>query len=158
MDEQKFGVERPTVKARYSRKYFGRGKGLVAYTLRCNHIPIYGVLIGTNHYEGHHVFDILYRTTSVVKPVATTGNMHSVNKRNFSILLWFGLRFAPHFTDLNMQLQDLYSTKEPSVYKKCPIQPAGRIDLERISWETRQSRSHRYYAEAEGNDTGNVDP
>jgi hypothetical protein len=27
VDGQKFGVERPTVKARYSRKYFGRGKG-----------------------------------------------------------------------------------------------------------------------------------
>ena len=33
VDGQKFGVERPTVKARYSRKYFGRGKGVVAYTL-----------------------------------------------------------------------------------------------------------------------------
>ena len=30
VDGQKFGVERPTVKARYSRKYFGRGKGVVA--------------------------------------------------------------------------------------------------------------------------------
>ena len=34
VDGQKFGVERPTVKARYSRKYFGRGKGMVAYTLQ----------------------------------------------------------------------------------------------------------------------------
>ncbi len=46
VDGQKFGVERPTVKARHSRKYFGRGKGLVAYTLLCNHIPINGYLIG----------------------------------------------------------------------------------------------------------------
>ena len=37
---QKFGVERPTVKARASRKYFGRGKGVVAYTLLCNHVPL----------------------------------------------------------------------------------------------------------------------
>ncbi|EQB99262.1 Tn4662 transposase [Photorhabdus temperata subsp. temperata M1021] len=36
VDGQKFGVEHPTVKARYSRKYFGRGKGVVAYTLLCN--------------------------------------------------------------------------------------------------------------------------
>lgn len=48
VDGQKFGVERPTVKARYSRKYFGRGKGMVAYTLLCNHIPVNGYLIGTN--------------------------------------------------------------------------------------------------------------
>lgn len=30
VDGQKFGVERPTVKACHSRKYFGRGKGMVA--------------------------------------------------------------------------------------------------------------------------------
>ena len=35
VDDQKFGVERPTLKARHSRKYFGRGKGMVAYTLLC---------------------------------------------------------------------------------------------------------------------------
>lgn len=58
VDGQKFGIERPTVKARHSRKYFSRGKGMVAYTLLCNHIPINGYLIGTNDYEAHHVFDI----------------------------------------------------------------------------------------------------
>jgi hypothetical protein len=44
VDGQKFGVERPTVKARYSRKYFGRGKGVVAYTLLSNHVPLQGWL------------------------------------------------------------------------------------------------------------------
>lgn len=135
VDGQKFGVERPTVKARYSRKYFGRGKGMVAYTLLCNHIPIYGYLIGTNDYEGHHVFDIWYRNTSEVKPTAITGDMHSINKANFAILHWFGLRFEPHFTDLNRQLQELYCTRDPSTYKKCLIQPVGQIDLDLITRE-----------------------
>lgn len=135
VDGQKFGVERPTVKARYSRKYFGRGKGMVAYTLLCNHIPINGYLIGTNEYEGHHVFDIWYRNTSAVKPVAITGDMHSINKANFAILHWFGLRFEPHFTDLNRQLSELYCTRELSTYKKCLIQPAGQIDLDLITRE-----------------------
>ncbi|MDM7074639.1 Tn3 family transposase, partial [Enterobacter asburiae] len=135
VDGQKFGVERPTVKARYSRKYFGRGKGMVAYTLLCNHIPINGYLIGTNDYEGHHVFDIWYRNTSEVKPTAITGDMHSINKANFALLNWFGLRFEPHFTDLNKQLQELYCTRDPSAYKKCLIQPAGQIDLNLITRE-----------------------
>lgn len=135
VDGQKFGVERPTVKARYSRKYFGRGKGMVAYTLLCNHIPINGYLIGTNDYEGHHVFDIWYRNTSAVKPTAITGDMHSINKANFAILHWFGLRFEPHFTDLNKQLQELYCTRDPSTYEKCQIQPAGQIDLDLITRE-----------------------
>jgi Tn3 transposase DDE domain len=64
VDGQKFGVERPTVKARHSRKYFGRGKGVVAYTLLCNHVPLQGWLIGAHEYEAHHVFDIWYRNTS----------------------------------------------------------------------------------------------
>jgi hypothetical protein len=100
VDGQKFGVERPTVKARYSRKYFGRGKGVVAYTLLCNHVPLNGYLIGAHDYEAHHVFDIWYRNTSDIVPTAITGDMHSVNKANFAILHWFGLRFEPRFTDL----------------------------------------------------------
>lgn len=47
---------------------------MVAYTLLCNHIPINGYLIGKNDYEAHHVFDIWYRNTSEVKPMAITGN------------------------------------------------------------------------------------
>lgn len=127
VDGQKFGVERPTVKARYSRKYFGRGKGMVACALLCNHIPINGYLIGTNDYESHHIFD-----TSAVKPTTITGDMHSINKVNFAILHWPGLRFESHFTDLNKQLQELYCTRDPSTYKKCQIQPAGQIDLDLI--------------------------
>jgi hypothetical protein len=41
VDGQKLGVERPTVKARHSRKCFGRGKGVVGYTLLCNHVPLH---------------------------------------------------------------------------------------------------------------------
>jgi hypothetical protein len=94
VDGQKLGVERPTVKARHSRKYFGRGKGVVAYTLLCNHIPLNGYLIGAHEYEAHHVFDIWYRNTSDIVPTAITGDMHSINKANFAILHWFGLRFG----------------------------------------------------------------
>jgi TnpA family transposase len=128
VDGQKFGVERPTVKARYSRKYFGRGKGVVAYTLLCNHVPLQGWLIGAHEYEAHHVFDIWYRNTSGIVPTAITGDMHSVNKANFAILYWFGLRFEPRFTDLDKQLKELYCADDPALYEKCLIRPAGQID------------------------------
>nr|WP_258086873.1 Tn3 family transposase [Xenorhabdus bovienii] len=132
VDGQKFGVEHTTVKARYSRKYFGRGKGVVAYTLLCNHIPLNGYLIGPNEYEAYHVFDIWYRNTSNIVPTAITGDMHSVNKANFAILHWFGLRFEPRFTSLNAQLQMLYCANDPEMYKKCLIQPVGQIDRQLI--------------------------
>ncbi|WP_174990815.1 Tn3 family transposase, partial [Burkholderia contaminans] len=135
VDGQKFGVERPTVKARYSRKYFGRGKGVVAYTLLCNHVPLNGYLIGAHEYEAHHVFDIWYRNTSDIVPTAITGDMHSINKANFAILYWFGLRFEPRFTNLDDQLQELYCIDDPALYEKCLIQPIGQIDRQLITSE-----------------------
>jgi TnpA family transposase len=132
VDGQKFGVERPTVKARYSRKYFGRGKGVVAYTLLCNHVPLNGYLIGAHEYEGHHVFDIWYRNTSDIVPTAITGDMHSVNKANFAILHWFGLRFEPRFTNLDDQLKGLYCIDEPAQYEECLIRPVGQVDRQLI--------------------------
>ncbi|WP_018312612.1 Tn3 family transposase, partial [Cupriavidus sp. UYPR2.512] len=135
VDGQKFGVERPTVKARYSRKYFARGKGVVAYTLLCNHIPLNGYLIGAHDYEAHHVFDIWYRNTSNIVPTAITGDMHSVNKANFAILYWFGLHFEPRFTDLNAQLKELYCADDPVQYENFLIRPVGKIDCDLITSE-----------------------
>jgi NAD(P)-dependent dehydrogenase (short-subunit alcohol dehydrogenase family) len=40
VDGQKFEAADPTIKARHSRKYFGKGKGVVAYTLLANHVPL----------------------------------------------------------------------------------------------------------------------
>jgi hypothetical protein len=42
--------------------------------------------------------------TAEVKLTAITGDMHSINKANFTVLHWFCLRFEPHFTGLNRQL------------------------------------------------------
>jgi len=132
VDGQKFGVERPTVKARHSRKYFGRGTGGVAYTLLCNHVPLQGWIIGAHEFEAHHVFDIWHRNTSDIVPTAITGDMHSVNKANFAILHWFGLRFEPRFTDLQQQLKALYCASDVSLYEKCLIRPVGQIDLQAV--------------------------
>jgi TnpA family transposase len=132
VDGQKFGIERPTVKARYSRKYFGRGKGVVAYTLLCNHVPLNGYLIGAHEYEGHHVFDIWYRNTSDIVPTTITGDMHSINKANFAVLHWFGLRFEPRFTNLDEQLKALYCADDPEQYEKCLIRPVGQVDRQLI--------------------------
>lgn len=107
VDGQKFSVERPTVKARYSSKFFGRGKGVVAYTLLCNHVPLQGWLIGAHKFQAHYVFDIWYRNTSNIIQTTITDDMHSVNKANFATQYWFGLRFEPRFTNLSVQLKEL---------------------------------------------------
>ena len=135
VDGQKFAVERPTVKARYSRKYFGRGKGVVAYTLLCNHVPLQSWLIGAHELEAHHVFDIWYRNTSEIMPTVITGDMHSINKANFAILHWFGRSFEPRFTDLQAQLKHLYCADDLTLYDKCLIGPVGQLDLQAIADE-----------------------
>lgn len=135
VDGQKLGVERPTVKARHSRKYFGRGMGVVAYTLLCNHVPLQSWIIGAHEFEAHYVFDIWYRNTSGIVPSAITGDMHSINKANFAVLHWFGPRFEPRFTDLEAQLKELYCADDPSLYENFLIRPVGQVDLSAVANE-----------------------
>ncbi|ECJ2623252.1 Tn3 family transposase [Salmonella enterica] len=132
VDGQKFSVKRPMIKARASKKYFGLGKGVVAYTLLCNHIPLNGYLIDAHEYEGHHVFDIWYRNTSDIVPTVITGDMHSINRANFAILHWFGLRFEPRFSSPGDMLKALYCADDPGRYKNCLIQPVGQINQQVI--------------------------
>ncbi|MFY9225326.1 MAG: Tn3 family transposase [Blastocatellia bacterium] len=128
VDGQKFAVASPTIKARYSKKYFGKGKGVVAYTLLANHIPLQTQLISPHEHESHFVFDICHHNSSDILPTAITGDMHSINKANFAILHWFGLKLSPRFTNLQAQLKHLYCGHDPTNYKKFLIQPVGKID------------------------------
>jgi TnpA family transposase len=128
VDGQKFASAEPTIKARYSRKYFGKGKGVVAYTLLANHVPLETELIGANEHESHYVFDICYHNTSDIVPTTITGDMHSVNKANFAVLHWFGLKFAPRFTSLQAQLPHLYCASDIPQYASYLLSPTGQID------------------------------
>ena len=135
VDGQKFESSDPTIKARYSRKYFGRGKGVVAYTLLANHVALQTEWIGAHEHESYYVFDICYHNTSEIAPTTITGNMHSVNRANFAILHWFGLNLAPRFTNLQAQRKHLYCGRDVAEYRDCVIRPAGRIDHQLIAAE-----------------------
>ena len=128
VDGQKFAVAVPTAKARHSRKYFGTGRGVVAYTLLANHVPLETELIGAHEHESHYVFDICYHNTSDIAPTTITGDMHSINRANFAVLHWFGLKLAPRFTRRQAQLKHLYCGNPIEDYQDCLVQPAGRID------------------------------
>ncbi len=49
-DGQKFETRFQTINSRYSPKYFGLKKGIVAYTLIANHIPVNARIIGANEH------------------------------------------------------------------------------------------------------------
>ncbi len=135
VDGQKFAVAAPTLKARHSRKYFGKDRGVVAYTLLANHVALQTELLGANQHESYWVFDICYNNTSAIVPTTITGDMHSINMANFAILHWFGMNLAPRFTNLQAQIKHLYCGPGQEGYADFLIQPVGQIDRHLIASE-----------------------
>jgi len=123
VDGQKLKTQTPTIKARHSKKYFGREKGLVSIGLLVNHNLTIGYTISPNEHESYFVFDLHYNNTTDIIPDAITGDMHSINKANFAILHWFDTDFRPRFTDLKAQLKHLYCDDEISNYQNFRVKP-----------------------------------
>lgn len=137
VDGQKYEVANPTIKAKNSKKYFKKGKGVVAYTLLASHIPLQVELIGAHEHESYFAFDIWYNNTSNILPDALTGDSHLMNKINFAIMDWFGGSLFPRFTHLQSQLKHLYCTDDLSKYSNFLIKPVGQINRQLIEeeWE-----------------------
>ena len=135
VDGQKFAAAAPTLKARHSRKYFGKDRGVVAYTLLANHVALQTELLGANQHESYWVFDISYNNTSAIVPTTITGDMHSINMANFAILHWFGMNLAPRFTNMQAQLKHLYCGPGQGRYSDFLIQPVGQVDRSLITSE-----------------------
>lgn len=116
-DGQKFETLIHTINARYSPKYFGLMKGIVAYTLVANHIPISARIIGANEHKSHYVFDLLYNNLTDIQPTVHSTDTHGTNEINFGILNFFGYQFAPRYRDLYDKVnQGLYGFMHPSQY------------------------------------------
>jgi len=116
-DGQKFETLLHTINARYSPKYFGVMKGIVAYTLIANHIPINAKIIGANEHESHYVFDLLYNNLTDLQPDIHSTDTHGANEVNFGILNFFGYRFAPRYRDIYSKVnRALYGFMHPSQY------------------------------------------
>lgn len=135
VDGQKLEVETSTLRARHSKKYYRKGKGLVAYTLLANHIPLQTQLIGANEHESYFAFDIWYNNTSAICPDVVTGDMHLINRANFALMHWFGGKLYPRFTDIDTQCKHLYAGEDRLEYKRYKIQPIGIIDRKLIEKE-----------------------
>jgi TnpA family transposase len=136
VDGQKFEVKNETTKARNSKKYFGKVKGVVAYTLLASQIPLQLELISPHDHESYYVFDIWYSNTTNIIPEVVTGDMHCINKGNFAIMHWFGAQLYPRFTNLQDQLKHLYcSPGTLKQYEDFLIKPIGEIDRQLIEEE-----------------------
>lgn len=137
-DGQKFETSINTINSRHSPKYFGLKKGIVSYTLVSNHIPINAKIIGSNEHESHYVFDILYNNTTDIKPDIHSTDTHGTNEVNFSILNFFGYKFAPRYKDVYSKIsKSLYGFNHPSYYDDVLIKPVRKINSDLIveEWE-----------------------
>ena len=131
-DGQKFETGLSTINARHSPKYFGLKKGIVAYALVANHIPVNARIIGANEHESHYVFDILFNNTSNVQPDIHSTDTHGTNEVNFAILHVFGYQFAPRYRDIAGKVtSSLYGFKHPSRYDGL-LKPVRQIKKELI--------------------------
>ncbi|MCP4268038.1 MAG: Tn3 family transposase [Candidatus Brocadiaceae bacterium] len=136
-DGQKFETQFHTINSRYSPKYFGLKKGISAYTLIANHVPINAKIFGANAHESHYVFDIIYNNTSDIEPDIHSTDTHGTNEINFAILHIFGYLFAPRYNNLAGRQNMIYGFNNPSFYEDYTVRPVRKIDTQLIKdeWE-----------------------
>lgn len=111
IDGQKHSCRINTFKARFSSKYFRKGKGVSAMTLVSNHVPLATIVISPNEYEGHFAFDLLYNNTSEIQPKSLATDNHGVNNVNFAILDIFEYQFSPRYAKFKKVFNELFEVE-----------------------------------------------
>jgi TnpA family transposase len=128
-DGQKFETARPTIGARHSPKYFGLGKGLVAYTLIANHVPLNARMIGAHDHESQFVFDLLFNNTTDIQPEVHSTDTHGTNQVNFALLHIFGYQFAPRYQGIQEKVRTaLYGFQHPRQYEDVTLKPIRKLN------------------------------
>ena len=139
VDGQKFPTKYNVIKARYSSKYYGLGKGISALTLSANHLSLHSKVISPNEYEGHHLFDLVNNNATDIDIKSISGDMHSINKVNFALIYMFGYQFMPRFTNINEKAnKNLVAFDNLQNYKDFLIKPseiANKKDIIRKEWD-----------------------
>src|SRR3990167_2563037 len=135
VDGQKYETRLNLFIARYSSKYFGVSRGVSAYTLCANHIPVNTKIISANQHESHHLFDILYNVTSEIDIKWLSGDGHSINQVNFTLLDFIEKQFAPHFKRINHKAESLCCFNPTKTYKDLLIKPQHQVNKKLIQKE-----------------------
>jgi TnpA family transposase len=154
VDGQKHQTRIDVLLARNSAKYFPLKKGIVAYTLLANFIPLSVETISPNMHESYFLFDIIKNLTADIKIDYISGDSHSINPVNFLVNRYLPVEFAPHLIHINSKIANLHSISHPNEYKDMLIKPHKRTrsnliesEEENINWviasllrgETRQN-------------------
>lgn len=124
VDGQKHACRINTFRARFSAKYFRKGKGVSAMTLVVNHVPVNAAVNAPNEYEGHFAFDLLYNNSSDIQPTSLATDNHGTNSVNFAILDIFGYQFAPRYAKFKNVFEEQFEVtlgEDLEISLKTPI-------------------------------------
>ena len=96
--------------------------------------------ISANQHESHYLFDILFNNSSDVKIDWLSGDGHSINQVNFTLLDFIGKQFAPQFKKISRKAANLCGFKPLKKYKKLFIQPKHQVNrrIFRKEWDNIQ--------------------
>ena len=128
LDGQKFITEWDNIIARYSQKYFGFDKGVVAYSLIANHVPINTMIIGANEHESRFFFDLIYNNTSEIQPDIFSSDTEGSNQLNFLLLHLIERLYAPRYRSLGEKSDSIICFSDPSQFKDYLIKPDKKLN------------------------------
>ena len=128
LDGQKFITEWDNLLARYSQKYYGFDKGVVAYSLIANHIPINTRIIGANEHESHFLFDLIYNNTSDIQADIFSTDTEGSNQLNFLLLHLIERLYAPRYRSLGDKTNSIICFSNPEQFKDCLIKPHNKLN------------------------------
>jgi len=132
VDGQKFQTRMDILMARNSAKYFPLKKGIVAYTLLANFIPLSVETISPNLHESYFLFDIIKNSTANIQLDCISGDSHSINPVNFLLMRYLPIEFAPHLVHINQKISNLYSFSHPNQYKGLIVSPHKHLKSDLI--------------------------
>jgi TnpA family transposase len=128
LDGQKFITEWDNIVARYSQKYFGFDKGVVAYSLIANHVPLNTMIIGANEHESRFFFDLVYNNTSEIQPDILSTDTEGSNQFNFLLLHLIDRLYAPRYRSLADKSDSIICFSNPTQFKNCFIKPDKKLN------------------------------
>ena len=132
LDGQKFKTQRDTLISRYSSKYFGLEKGVVAYTLLANHVPVNARIIAANEHESRYLFDLVYNNTSEIKPDIFSTDTEGSNRLNFLLLYAIERLFAPRYRSLPAKTETIISFSDAKKFENYLIKPQKKLNQKLI--------------------------
>lgn len=128
LDGQKFITQRDSLVARYSAKYFGMDKGVVAYSMIANHVPINTMIIGANEHESRFFFDLIYNNSTEILPDVFSTDTEGSNKLNFLLLFLIEKLYAPRYRTLPQQVKSIVCYSDPKKFSKMLIKPCAKVN------------------------------